>query len=247
SKAQNNFERLLYLMAYPLCDARFKQEWSLYLGFFQERLFNPSYHPDEQEKALENEDQDLYCLKNKTMDGWVPFGGIEKNPLFDLKAVTNIRRTQVSARILFLNAEIIPKESWNKFWSLYNLIQFFDVEQVESNIPGQKLNRLYPEGGQPASVIVPVEYDLSGLLACYDPEYHPLLRTLNQTGYLKSEADEPALSGLTDENGIVMAEAVLILHHKKIAIGPLTAADATVFREKNFAIVEPDQIQNITL
>ncbi|MCM4156183.1 DEAD/DEAH box helicase [Gramella sp. AN32] len=216
--AQNNFERFLEVLKYPLVDSKYLKSWAFYLGMFQKKLFSPSYSPNDVEAALTQEKFDEYCKSNRTLDGLVVFSGMPKNALLNLAAVVNIQRNEVLASLSFLDTEEINKDDWTHFWTLYNLLQFYDLKDETLGTEEEK-------------------YSLEDLLGVFEEELHPYLIEIFDRGEVKNEEDEIRLNNLF-EQGKVKAEAELIIHNSKQVINPNSLEDEQVFIKKGFEIIK---------
>jgi DEAD/DEAH box helicase domain-containing protein len=217
--AQNNFERLLEILKHPVKNENFLKSWAFYLGLFQKKLFSPSYSPDDLEKAISQENFDQYCSNNRTLDGLVIFDGMSNNGLAAIAVAVNIQKAKVFARYRFYEIKEIFKEDWNRFWILYNLLQFFELQREEE------------------SRIIEPKYTLEDLLNQFEEKYHPHLEELFEQGDVNDEEDEKLLYSLTDEKGNVVAEADLILYKTKQVFEPFSDQDRKVFEQKGFDVV----------
>src|SRR5690606_2394514 len=124
----NNFERLLTLLRFPLVHQQvFHFTWGMSFASLQQKWMNPSYKPERiQEAFFDKEYVDQYALDNKTQDALLEFGGVPKNGLFDMKVLVHLKSWQPYYHFRIKSAEKIEKEEWGYFWTLYNMIQFFN-------------------------------------------------------------------------------------------------------------------------
>ena len=84
--------------------------------------------------------EDQFCLRNKTLDGFVSFQGLNLNPLFDAESIVNMKRAQVKSKIQLKDYDIIEKENWNHFWIYFNIIQFFDFKiRYNAELPEESI------------------------------------------------------------------------------------------------------------
>lgn len=230
-EAYNNFERLLKFLQFPLPNNKhFIRGWALYLGSFHAPLLVPSYPSDELMLALDDTYlQTAHCKDNKTLDGWLRFRGTQPNDMFELKTMVNLGQNEVVSKLDLLQTQELDKFTWNKFWSLYNLIQFFPINDF-TQWNTQALPTSQPPSTTPSNKI-PVE-----LLELFDEVYHPMLQELYNAGELVSEKDEQMLNALLDAKGNVIAEAELIMHRRKEAFEPFSAEDKKVLEEAGYVI-----------
>ena len=231
--SSNNFNRLLDTLINLNDLDLYKSSVSFYLSFFQKELFNPSYSADAFEKAFIKSSMDNYCSKNKTLNALIPLSLIENNQLFDLKTIVNIDLSKVYTRLRFLDTDIINKDIWQKFWSLYNLLQFFEIENKDDTI----LTEIEETS----------DYDLEDLLTQFDPVYKEILIGIYNKGEIKSEEDEIKLYSFTNDKGDVIAEADLIIYSLKLAINPFSEEDKAVLIRNGFSIETQEGIKNIKL
>lgn len=218
-EAQNNMERLLFILEYPIKDEFFKRSWSLYLGMFQKKSFMPSYSPDDLFRAFEGESLDQYCIKNKTLDGLVIFDAVPQTELFALKTLINVDQHKVISKCEVLEKDKIDKTEWNQFWILYNILQFFSFTPVEKETD--------PD----------LEYQISDLLDSFDPEYHSIVKQIYDEGLVQTEEEEKKLYALSDDRGNVIAEADLIVYKTQKVYEPFSEEDEKVFKENGFDVI----------
>src|SRR5690606_18603115 len=119
------------VLEYPIQDQYFDMSWSFYLGLFQQKLFIPSYAPDEIFRAFLGEPVDHHCMTNKTLNGLIPFGAFPQTNLFSFKSLINIEQAKVISKCEIYQPEEIIKDEWNQFWLLYNIFQFFPLTPIE--------------------------------------------------------------------------------------------------------------------
>ncbi len=217
-EANNNFSRLLEVLKHPIIDTVFNKSIALFLGMFHAKLGNPSYAPDNIAGAFINNTNENYCKNNRTINALIPVSLLKKNNLFNLKTIVNIESAYVASKFEILNIENIEKEEWNNFWIVFNLLQFSEIsfgkeEKEENSI-------------------------LEDLLGMYEEKYHSIIKDLIQSGYIKTNADKDMLNSLTDSDGNLIAEAELIIRHKKIAIFPFSEQDKKILIEKGYEIKE---------
>ncbi|WMX16509.1 DEAD/DEAH box helicase [Aureispira sp. CCB-E] len=233
SEAQNNMERLLKVLEYPIRDETFNKSLITYLSFFQDKLFDPSFSKDDISKVFEEGLIDNYCARAKTLDCFVPFAGVAPNTLFNLKVLVNVQSNEVVSNLDFLETSQIDKEEWGMFWSLFNLIQFFDFySKSESHLDNDGEEEIY---------------SLEDFCGEFDDVYRPLLEAIYNKYGVDSEEDEILYYSLLDEKGETKAEAELIIPQAKIAFNPFSEEDAKKLRGEGFTIKDIDDINNITL
>ena len=76
----------------------------------------------------------------------------------------------------------------------------------------------------------------------------PLISRLIEKGYLKPTLEsEQALNSLIGLNGEVLADAMLIIKHKKIAIDPATVDDKRIFEDYGYSIMTIDETKDLIL
>lgn len=123
---------------------------------------------------------------------------------------------------LTLNLQEIDKEEWKEFWRRYNLLQLFEPyhdtvaesEPEESQVDSDEVKALYP-----------------GL--------EDLVDRLMDAGIRFSYEGEV---DLTDEDGVIIASAEMILTDLKIAISPVDAESRRVFEAQGYTIAQPEDI-----
>lgn len=243
--AQNNLERLLKVLEFPLQNKKFKISWSALLALYQQELFVPSVSPEQREFAFSPAaSMERYCIEQKTPNGYLFFQGLDDGPLHRSTTIINIATQDVETRMQVLLPESIDKLLWNHFWSCFNLLQFFPMTvdfEEKASVESTKL--------QPESLILEAaqQIDLAELLPLYDTVFHQVLEKLHAGEYLKTEADEMALNTLLDEAGIVVAEAELIIAHLQVAVNPLDEASTKQFSKRGYQIIAASSLQNLSV
>lgn len=232
-EARNNFERFLGLLKFPIKnEAGFNYTWGLNLVIFHQKLFSPSFPPDQLQRAFFEEDYwDQYALDQKTQDALIPFEGVPKSSLFEMKAMLHLRKWQIFYHFKIKSPAQIDKEEWNSFWVLFNMLQFAEFVEEATDL-GQI------ESG----------YSLEELLANFPEEdYHEVLTQLYTKGYLTSEEDEIRLYTALDDQGNTVAEAALIIDHLKLVIEPLDEHSTKYFENIGYRIGYRNELKNIEI
>lgn len=229
-EAHNSLERLLKFLQFPLpASPHFTGSWALYLGLFQQKLWLPSYAPQDLLKAMDDtHHQENYHAATNARDGWVLFDGVARNPVFALKTLVNLPLRQAASRLELLQTKALDKSTWNAFWNIYNLIQFFPINNFSALLPHIGLPEVPPSGES--------DYDLDGLLKLFDEVYHETLRHLVASGKVSTTQDEIGLNVLLDDNGKQLAEANLIIDEQKLVFAPLSEEDKQVFVQAGYTI-----------
>lgn len=228
---KNNFSRFLEILKGANSIESIKRDLTLYLSFFQKKIFNPSYDPEEIDKAMSGSSLDNFCAVNKSLDGLIVSDLIEDIELFDLRVVVNIQKAQAFYKLNLNEPEDINKSIWNIFWQIYNLLQFSE-------------EYLTPKESTAATN---VHYTSEDLLELFDVEYHAILKQLVDSGHLKNEQDELELNSLLDDKGNIIAEAELILHYKKVAVEPYGQEDKKLLARNGFKIITKEEIKELVL
>ncbi len=226
----NNFSRLLEGLKTLNDISLLKKDISLYLSFFQEKLFMPSFPPDSITAALDRSSQDNYCIVHKTLNGLVSVTPHEENTLFEFDIAVNIEAVKIYALYQFRNTEEIDKDSWKVFWMLYNLLQLFELNEKSIEVETEETT-----------------YQLADTLAQFDVIFHPHIQNLFEAGYLKSEEDEIELYCLKDEKGETLAEADFILKKQKVVVNPFSSEDEKAFKKSGFKLINKEGLINIEL
>ncbi|EDM25749.1 putative RNA helicase [Lentisphaera araneosa HTCC2155] len=227
---ENNFVRFLETLKSIEVLNSLRNNNSLYLSFFHEKLFTPSFPPAEIHESLANKTMNNYCVENKTLDGLIPLSVVEPNELFDLNMAVNIQKSELFADLTLKDTDSIDKEQWNEFWAIYNLIQFFDYEERGT-----------------LEEIADIEIEIDEILDAYDPELHPIILNIFKAGYLKSEEDEIKLNSLLDDNGDELAGAELIIEHKKLVYKPYSDEDEATFTQHGYTCINLKSLRGIEL
>ncbi len=238
NEATNNLERLLVLMTSPIIDSQLPRDLCVFLGMFQESFLTPSYPPSAFETAYANEDSGYsFAKQNKTLDALIPIDIVPLNPFFSGIFVVNLHQCKVISVFQFISNDKIDKESWNMFWAIFNLIQFFEIRTETDSFKQLTFD--------PPKDVGPVV--LENLFELFSEEYHTTIKEMHDRGLLRSTEDEESLNSLLDEKGNVIAEANLIIPSRKIAVVPLSERDEKIFSRYNYTVFTKDQIKEISL
>jgi DEAD/DEAH box helicase domain-containing protein len=233
SNYTNNLSRLLEVLKKLNDVSEVNKDLSLYLSFFQNKLFIPSYAPDMFEDALNNTNQDNYCLTNKTLDGIIPSLAADKNGLFDISIAVNVAQSKVMSKYNLIDTKSINRSEWKTFWELYNLLQFSDFTEASD-----------------AEIIEYEEsaYSLEDLLSVFsNKELHEILKKLYDAGKIKSEEDEILLYTLLDKNGEEIAGAELFIHQQKLAYNPYSVSDKETILRNGYSLCDISELNQITI
>jgi DEAD/DEAH box helicase domain-containing protein len=231
--AKNNFERFLSLLKFPIQNPSFNFVWGLTLSVFHKKLFNPSYDPEQIQRAFFEKDYlDQFALDTKTQDALIAFEGVPVNALFKLKALVNLKNWESFYHFSITAVGEIDKEDWNSFWILFNMIQFFELVEEKIHKPRE------------AESI----YDLKELLSNFPNEhYHDVLIQLFEKGLVKNEEDEIKLYTAMDTQGNTVAEAELIINHLKWVINPLDELSSKYFKVNGYHVGNEEELQKIAI
>jgi DEAD/DEAH box helicase domain-containing protein len=212
----NNFWRLIIALQNLNLIDELRKELSFYLSFFQKKIFEPSYPPSAIETALEQSTFDTYGIKNRTLDALVPCSIIDSDfNLFDLAVASNIERAKAHYTLTLGSLENIDKTEWGAFWTIFNLVQFFEEQDHSAEAPVEQ-----KELADKLSDSIKTQFD---------PIYHGLIEKLIKSGQIANEEDEIQLYSLMDKDGNVIAEAEFILTSQKLVIEPFSIEDQKVF------------------
>lgn len=228
-KAQNNMERLFCWLEQPAVTENGRFSWAMYLAFFQDRPFSPSYPYIAGEEALKQwEEAPEYCKQHKTFDGWIAFQGIKGNTVFEERSLVNVMQGTAYAQFCLKQTDTIDREDWNDFWAYFNIIQLFEVKEVAQFETATEETALWE---MPAAELPDIA-QLEEILVLYEPPYQQLVTALFHKGLIRTEADEDALSLLL-LNGVV-TEAQLIVAPIKWAFEPISEQDKQRLEEAGY-------------
>ncbi len=228
----NNFSRMLELFKELGNIKQYEKSVSLYLAFFQEKLFTPSFDPSNIAPAMINNTMEVYCLKNKTLDGLIPVRPIEDNSLFKSTTVVNIQKSEVHYTLNAVDNIEIDKSNWNQYWLLFNLYQFFSEWISEASNDTSAID---------------FQIELEQVKSQFPSIYHRFIDKLYSLGEINNEEDEINLYSLLDQEGNVVAEADFIIHGKKLVINPFSEEDAQSFIEGGYEILNEEQLKEIEI
>jgi len=233
-ECKNNFERLLALLRFPIKNhPAFNFTWGLSLASVQQKWLIPSYNPAKiQEAFFDKEYIEQYALDQKTQEALIHFGGVPKANLFELKVLVHFKNWKPYYHFRIKSVEKIEKEEWNYFWTLFNMIQFFEEvrKEDEDQISNQK------------------EYNVEELLSNFPDEvYHLVLTKIFERGLINDQKDEVKLYTAIDEEENILAEAGLIIEHLKIVFEPSDSQSMVYFENLGYRIGNLDELKNLEI
>ena len=242
-KWRNSVERLLGWMESPRLQEAQRQQWSLFLAAFQPQLFQRVYPALNEAQALRDYFDGGGRAEKPSLDCWVPLqlpGRLSE--MAELRAVVNLARSEVSSQMRLMELEAVDKAEWNQFWSLYNILQFFPLTQVQQieiqPAEGQFESSNFSRPDEQLS-----QEDLNSILELYDPQFHEAIRNLWQAGGLKHPDDEIGLNVLCDSNGDELALADFIDSVGKVAYNPAEQSQVQVFEAQGYKVVITDSFE----
>ena len=159
----------------------------------------------------------------------------------ELRVVVNLARSEISSQMQLKELEVVDKAEWNRFWSLYNILQFFPLLQaVERQITEVEVIEELPTHGLNEHLS---EDDLNSILELYDSQFHEAIRNLWRSGGLKHPDDEIGLNVLCDTNGDELALADFIDVVGKVAYNPAERSHVGVFEARGYKVVFTDSFE----
>ncbi len=228
SFAKNSMNRLLEFLKYPISNQKFSKDLILYLSFYQKEMFNPSYPPEKLPEACKLE-KELWREKyidgpEKLKTGWFTFQGFENFKLFKQRILIKLDMTAPELRAIYAlnDTNEIDKIEWRKFWILFNITQYFK----------QSISGMDGKGKEEEKSTDPI-YKLEDTLEYFEPQYHAIIQSIYEKN-IPFNPDQDYC--LTDNDGNLIAEAVVVLHAKKIAIDPLETESMQVFQSKGYQV-----------
>lgn len=228
----NNFSRLIELLEQTYNIETYRKDVALYFSFFQKKLFTPSYANDNLTEAFEQAEFDNYCIRNRTLDGLIPISIIEDNELYSGNVVVNIERSEIFYDLFIKENKDIDKNTWNSFWNLFNLLQFFEMINSSGD---SDMNQILSYS------------EFNNILNEFESKFHPILTKMYLSGHLKNEEDEIGLNCLISDSRDIIAEAEFINQNAKIAVEPYSMEDKQMFIRQGFTIIDIDQLNEIEL
>ena len=148
-------------------------------------------------------------------NGTVLYGGKEKLSFIKIRTIIELYKLNLHYRyeVKNISGDLDTKE-WEYFWQLHNLIS---------------LSHLYKE-----EIVVSIDSDFVEL---YDTKYQELLLSLMKNSIISITPDnEGDFNDLTNEQGVVIASAELIIPALKVVFEPFGEKDEDVFKESGYTI-----------
>jgi len=235
-EAKNNFSRLLWLLENGhLSRASWKNHFHSYLLSLQETFGAVSLSEEHLQDHLRTGTPLEQYPQHRDAKGnnflFVPIPA--ESDQFSFRLFVKMSDLAVGGGVLIRHqGEGFSKADWDTFWKVFNLVQLdtFKVK-MEEGVPEED-TPLLPD--QPETAERPL--DLEEILQYYDEEYHQVVEVLINH-HIDFSMDGSYV--LTDENKVVLAEAILGFDRAKIALGPLSEEDAKTLKAHNYTILEP--------
>jgi len=227
--APNSMDRLIWLLSNPKHEQFLPPKINLYLSLLQTEFGKPSVDDIDIEKYLlksENQPNNTQIATNRASGQFYVFPDIQMNETNLIKFTNAIKLLDLSLKsTLYVNEvdEAINKETWERFWQIYNLTQgstkiVFGEEIIES------------------------ELDKYECLKYHDVELHEIVRQLIDNNF-----DFEKEGGFFIPYGNGFAEAMLGSNEYKFFIHPLSEEDRQIFLKTGYTEIEPSNfnINNI--
>ncbi|RIJ42671.1 DEAD/DEAH box helicase [Pontibacter oryzae] len=237
--AKNSLERFLVVLENPVINPSFKKLLALYLSFYHENLYQPSFDFADLKKVLNFSQpfigNNVFIKDAATLkDGLLTFQGVKNSPLFESRTFVSFVKGEVISRFKLQPLLHIDKEDWKWFWHYFNLMQFGDfdsadiVEVTNDDVLVEgHINIDESDEGDPLEI----------LLEQFGEEYYAVIRYyFNQCVDEFINLDLETINSLTNDKGKVVAEAELVIGSKKIVFDPFSDEDIKVFEKAGFKV-----------
>lgn len=248
-KSRNSLERFLKILECPLQDSRFKKSLALYLSYYQEKIFVPSYSSLDRTKILNLskgiDNSQVYVKDAQTLqDSLLQFQGIPETVLFRSRTFVSFVKGEIYSSLKFLPVTKIDKEDWKEFWLYFNLVQFGDLS-VAAELEGNPDDTIFLE----EEVTSTKEGDgLEEILDLFEEEYHTVIRYYHAQGVAElTTSNIETLNSLTDGKGKVLAEAELVFASNKIVFDPFSQEDEKTFLKAGFQVYKIENFDSSKL
>ncbi|MCX6230836.1 MAG: DEAD/DEAH box helicase [Bacteroidetes bacterium] len=220
-QTSNSMDRLIWLLSNPKQDQFVIEKTNLYLSLLQIEFGKPSVDEKEIENyflKFTNQPETTQIASNRTSGQFYVFPEIQINELNIIKFTNAIKLSDLKLKSSLYVDEIneaINKETWEKFWQIYNLTQ-----QSTQIIFGDQMTES--------------EIDKYECLKYHDVELHSIVKQ-----FIDNNFDFEKEGGFFLPNGNGFAEAMLGSHEYKFFINPLSEVDRQIFLKSGFIEIEP--------
>lgn len=223
-QTSNSMERLIWLLLNPLNAQSSSQKIGLYLALLQQEFAKPSMNGSDIESIFDSSfsvpSTDYQATERSQGDFYV-FPNIQVDLTKTIKAITAIRISDLSIKSSVFVSEIedgLDKDTWERFWQIFNLIQqncTTVVGDIEVEIKAEDLQK----------------YDC---LSYFDSDLHPIVMQL-----IDNNIPFERQGGFFLPYGESFAEAMLGFHEAKIFLKPISENDREIFIEGGYTEVNP--------
>jgi DEAD/DEAH box helicase domain-containing protein len=158
------------------------------------------------------------------------------------KLIGNAFAYRITARAATDRSQGFDKESWYRFWRLFNLLQLTSTVPPYFSGDGTGLDAVItltqevainiPASAAPATSRAA---ELEEILIYYDPPYHAMVSEL----FLSGKMDAHELQGdfsIYNQSGVIAAEAVLGSERYHFVVAPFSQIDGDVFTKNGYAV-----------
>lgn len=228
-KCKNNLARLLWYLQ-NVDNNRREQIIKLSIFSFQTSFGKHSLLINKVNEFINNKElniEDFESVQNS--ESYLYLDALINNNFIQYRIFQSLKELNIIGNIYIDSSAIsYPKDNWNLFWLLYNLVQF----------DNRNLSLIYSTINNEDDLQHDIT-DLNYILHNFDVKYHPVINRLleknisfNVDGYFS----------LTDNTGLIIAEAFLGLRDKKIIVDPLDDLSKSVFENNGYTIVNLEEL-----
>lgn len=219
----NNISRFFHLIINPLTNIDLKKWSSLILFSCQTKMMGVVYSSDEVESLINKRSLDGAKVTTLSLDNYVHVSSISLLNEALLEAFIRPKDFEVKAFGTFKLVSSWQKDNWEKFWKVYNLLQFHNII-VESDIKDQEEDD-------------DEEIDIFNdeILQNFDEELHPIVKTLIEKNIeFNSEFDFDLI-----KDDIIIASAELGSKTNKFVVNPFDKESEEAFLKEGYRIFTP--------
>ncbi|MBL7791125.1 MAG: DEAD/DEAH box helicase [Saprospiraceae bacterium] len=228
--ARNNFQRLMWLLsrgAHRMYND-YRKHFRFSLAALQPAFGSRFLSFESARQFVANGEQQATIQPDKSGEAYFEIPVPDSGPVIEYRLMERLKDLDLQSFVAIAPQEDgYPKQEWELFWQVYNLLQ----EEEGLEVSFGKM----PDKTDAEEAII--EQDKRNeILTYYDEIYHPVVTQL-----LENEINfTPDGSYVLEENGKVTAEAVIGFDDQKIVLGPLSEEDEKAFRMRGYTVVSPE-------
>ncbi len=236
----NNVTRLLHVLGAGLDAARLRDEIKSSLALCQRQFGEQCYARDSVQAHLKRHLELDSMPKIQSPDAYMRLSPVADNSCFEYRVFAGVKAFDFMShvRCLCSKTRIPPKEDWQEFWRLSNLLLLITGNAESKTVPGFSAPNSVLE--EEDDWMEEEASEVETILQYFDPPFHSVVRLLvaHAVNFWR-EGDFELMSA----DGQIVACAAVGIPECKVAVGAATSEDRTAFEEAGYSVFEPENFR----